>query len=390
MTQRKPYRVVMVVAARPNMMKIAPILAEMSRHSEVEPLLVHTGQHYDYLMSQVFFEQLHLPEPHRNLEVGGGSHHQQTGEVIKRFGEYVQETKPDCIVVAGDVNATVACALVAAKEHVPLVHVESGLRSGDRRMPEEVNRVVTDAISDLLLVTEKSGMENLAKEGVPQDRVVMTGNVMIDSLSRMLPEARKSDVLDRMGIRKGAYVLLTLHRPSNVDDPQHFRETMNAVADLAERIPVVFPVHPRTAQQMRDLGFSRFHALQEGGKIGEKGLWTTPPAAYCDFVAMMDSASFVVTDSGGIQEETSFLGVPCLTYRENTERPVTVDHGSNRLIGTNPQNLLKESLALLENHQRRTTAIPMWDGHAAERIVSAVLGLLQSRDKGSDRLGAHG
>jgi UDP-N-acetylglucosamine 2-epimerase (non-hydrolysing) len=383
MAERKPFRIVVVVAARPNMMKVAPILAEMARHSDLEALLVHTGQHYDYLMSQVFFEQLNLPEPYRNLEVGGGSHHQQTGEVIKRFGEFVQEVKPDCIVVAGDVNATVACALVAAKEHVALVHVESGLRSGDRQMPEEINRIVTDAISDLLLVTEKSGMENLQSEGVPSERVVMTGNVMIDSLSRMLPEARKSDVLVRMGLRPDHYVLLTLHRPSNVDNPEHFRQTMNAVADLGERIPVVFPVHPRTAQQMRDLGFSRFHAVEGAQKIGEKGLWTTPPAAYKDFVAMMDSAAFVVTDSGGIQEETSFLGVPCLTYRENTERPVTVENGSNVLIGTDPKRLLNEALALLESKQRRTTKIPMWDGHAAERIVVAIRTMLNGRSGAS-------
>jgi len=376
------YRVVVVVAARPNMMKAAPILAEMAKCPLLEALLVHTGQHYDYLMSRVFFEQLHLPEPVCNLEVGGGTHHTQTGEVIKRFGEYVQQARPDCVVVLGDVNATAACALVAAKEHIPVVHVESGLRSGDRTMPEEINRIVTDSISDLLLVTERSGLENLRREGIPSDRIVMTGNVMIDSLVRMLPLAERSDVLARLGLQNRRYVLLTLHRPSNVDEERHFLETMDAVATLAATVPVIFPVHPRTGQQLSELGFRRFTALAEGMQPGPVGLWTMPPAPYLEFVALMNSAALVLTDSGGVQEETTFLRVPCLTFRENTERPVTVEMGSNRLIGSDPGRLLRESLAALAEERKPGTATPpLWDGQAAGRIVTAILALLEAASR---------
>jgi UDP-N-acetylglucosamine 2-epimerase (non-hydrolysing) len=359
-------------------MKAAPILAEMNRHSELEPLLVHTGQHFDYLMSKVFFEQLNLPEPNRNLEVAGGSHHEQSGEVIKRFGEYVQTTRPDCVVVAGDVNATAACALVTKKEKLPLVHVEAGLRSGDRRMPEEINRIVTDSISDLLLVTEKSGLENLRREGVPDDKVVFTGNVMIDSLTQVIPEAQASDVIDRMGLR-GRYILLTLHRPSNVDNADSFKKTMAAVAELAQTVPVIFPVHPRTQKMMRDVEFPS-QATESGAKVGESGIFLIPPSPYKEFVALQASATLVITDSGGIQEETTYLGVPCLTYRESTERPITVEIGTNRLLGTKPENLLAEAKKVLEGKTKLHSEIPpLWDGQAAVRIVAAILQFLQKQ-----------
>jgi UDP-N-acetylglucosamine 2-epimerase (non-hydrolysing) len=375
----KRFRILHVVAARPNMMKVAPILAEMGKRPEVEPLLVHTGQHYDYSMSQVFFQQLHLPAADYNLEVGGGNHHYQTGEVIKKFGELVQTVRPDCIVVVGDVNATMACSLVAAKECVPLVHVESGLRSNDRAMPEEVNRIVADSLADLLLVTERSGEENLRREGIPASRIVFTGNVMIDSLCQILDEAKRSPILDRLGVKPQNYVLVTLHRPSNVDDPAQLKATMDALAKIASRLPVIFPVHPRTAKRMLDLGI-KLSQVSGDMKVGASGIYALEPAPYIDFIALMNSASLVLTDSGGVQEETTYLGVPCLTYRNSTERPVTAEIGTNRMIGADPANLEGEvAQSLKAGRPAQHTIPPLWDGHAAPRIVDAILGFLRKR-----------
>ena len=380
-TPQRKYRVVLVVAARPNMMKAAPILAEMAVSPRVEPLLVHTGQHYDYSMSQVFFEELELPEPTINLEVGGGTHHEQTGEVIRRFGEYVRQTRPDCVVVLGDVNATAACSLVAAKEQVPLVHVESGLRSFDRAMPEEINRIVADSLADLLLVTERSGLENLKREGIADERVELTGNVMIDSLSRMLPRAQASNLLDRMQLRGRRYALITLHRPSNVDSPEQLLPTLQALRELAQEMPVIFPVHPRTQQRIRDLGFGETSA-SAGEPVPERGLCTTPPLAYRDFVALMEAAALVITDSGGIQEETTYLGVPCLTFRDNTERPITVEMGTNRLMGADPGKLVAEARHVLQSPRSARQLPPLWDGHAAKRVVSSIVRMLDARSSG--------
>jgi len=384
----KPFRIFNIVGARPNFMKIAPLLAEMRRHPELSPVLVHTGQHYDYEMSQVFFDQLGVPQPDYNLDVGSGTHHAQTAEVMKRFGELVERDRPDLIVVVGDVNSTLACALVAAKEMIPLAHVEAGLRSFDRGMPEEVNRVVTDAVSDLLFTTEESGGVNLRREGVAENKIFFVGNVMIDSLVRGLESARQSPLVKRLGLPEKGFALLTLHRPSNVDDPSRLRGILDVIADIARRLPVLFPVHPRTAVKVAEVGISNMKSWNGASAISSPEIWTMAPAAYLDFIGMVERAALVITDSGGIQEETCYLGVPCLTLRANTERPVTLSAGTNRLVGTEPENLRREALGMLDKMNSGNAAEPpssrppLWDGHTSGRIVKILVEFLQKRDAG--------
>jgi UDP-N-acetylglucosamine 2-epimerase (non-hydrolysing) len=370
-------KIMSIVGARPNMMKVAPLLAELRRHDELEPVLVHTGQHYDYSMSQVFFDQLGVPPPDYNLDVGSGPHYAQTAEIMRRFGDLVQQDRPDMVLVAGDVNSTIACALVAAKERIPIAHVEAGLRSFDRSMPEEINRVLTDALSDLLFTTEESANQNLANEGVAPGKIFFAGNLMIDSLVRALKIARPSSLRSELGLRTKPYVVLTLHRPSNVDNGDALKRTLEAIAEIAQRIPVVFPAHPRTARNIKaageEAGLSAARAWK-GGLLPGRGLWMMPPASYLDFLDLIQHAVMVITDSGGVQEETTFLGVPCLTYRENTERPVTVSMGTNRVVGCDPQQLLLSALETLENanHSQNQSAPirpPLWDGRTAPRIV---------------------
>ena len=366
-----PLRIMSIVGARPNMMKVAPLMAELRLHEEIQAILVHTGQHYDYSMSQVFFDQLHMPNPDYNLEVGSGTHYAQTAEIIVRFGELVQQDRPDMVLVAGDVNSTIACALVAAKEGIPVAHVEAGLRSFDRSMPEEINRILTDAVSDLLFTTEESGNRNLVNEGIAPGKVFFVGNLMIDSLVRALEMAQESSLRSELGLNAQRYAVLTLHRPSNVDDGEQLSRTLDAIAQIAQRIPVLFPAHPRTARNIAQAGLKAVR-IWEGGEIAEPALWMMPPASYLDFLGLLQHAVMVITDSGGVQEETTFLGVPCLTYRENTERPVTVSMGTNKLVGCDPQSLLHSALALLENPgQGRSAPVrpPLWDGQTAPRIV---------------------
>lgn len=371
----KPLRIMNIVGARPNLMKVAPLMAEMKRHREIDPVLVHTGQHYDYSMSQVFFDQLQIPEPNYNLEVGSGTHHSQTAEIIRRFGELVTADRPDMVLVAGDVNSTIACALVAAKECIPVVHVEAGLRSFDRTMPEEVNRLLTDAISDLLFTTEESGNVNLAKEGVPREKIHFVGNLMIDTLVGAIDLARRSALRGELGLEAGGYAVLTLHRPSNVDDSEQLKRTLDAILDVAERLPILFPCHPRTAARIAQIGISALKNW-ENGPISGRGVWRMPPASYLDFLGLVDQAAFVLTDSGGIQEETTWLGIPCLTYRENTERPVTVTMGTNQLIGSDPERLRTTALAVFHTpssrESKRHAVPPLWDGKAAARIVKVL------------------
>lgn len=369
----RSFRIMNVVGARPNMMKIAPLVAEMALYNEIESILVHTGQHYDYAMSKVFFDQLRMPEPNYNLEVGSGTHHWQTAEIIKRFGDLVAKDRPDMVLVAGDVNSTIACALVAAKEQIPVAHVEAGLRSFDRAMPEEVNRILTDAVSDLLFTTEESGNINLAHEGVPIEKVHFVGNLMIDSLVGALDLARTSPLCAELGLEPQSYAVLTLHRPSNVDDREQLRNTLGAILEIAQRIPIIFPAHPRTAAKIAQAEVRGVGTWKQGAIPGS-GLWMMPPASYLDFLGLVASAAVVLTDSGGIQEETTFLGVPCLTYRDNTERPVTVTMGTNRLVGSNPQCLLEAALGILEGprpsqNQKARVCPPLWDGKAARRVV---------------------
>jgi len=365
-------RIMCIVGARPNMMKIAPLMAELRLHKEIETVLVHTGQHYDYSLSQVFFDQLNVPDPDYNLQAGSGTHYAQTAEIIRKFGELVQQDRPDMVLVAGDVNSTMACALVAAKERIPVAHVEAGLRSFDRSMPEEINRIVTDALSDLLFTTEESGNRNLANEGVAPSKVFFVGNLMIDSLVKALERSPESSLRSELGLNGRSYAVLTLHRPSNVDDEDRLTSTFDAIGQIAQRIPVVFPAHPRTA---RNIEGARLRELKtwQGGPLPGPGLWLMPPAPYLDFLGLVQRAVMVITDSGGVQEETTFLGIPCLTYRENTERPVTVSMGTNRVVGCDPQRLLQSALEVLENTQPGPVPAalrpPLWDGHTAPRIV---------------------
>jgi UDP-N-acetylglucosamine 2-epimerase (non-hydrolysing) len=370
-------RIASMVGARPNFMKIAPIVHEIQRTAGIEHRLVHSGQHYDQQMSESFFEELHIPKPDVNLEVGSGSHAWQTAEVMKRFEAVVLEWKPDVVIVVGDVNSTLAAALVASKLGVPVAHVEAGLRSFDMSMPEEINRKLTDAISDLLFVTEQSGIQNLRKEGVEQDRIFLVGNVMIDCLVEHRKIAEKSEILRRLGLQKdgdkaSAYGLLTLHRPSNVDDPAVLRDILSTIATLAEKMPVFFPVHPRSLERIRQFGLGSYLAEEKSGAAA-RGIVPLPPLGYLDFLCLMDHARLILTDSGGIQEESTILGVPCLTLRENTERPVTVEQGTNQIVGRDPKKILAAAALVLGAERRAMKAPELWDGHAAERIVKILV-----------------
>jgi UDP-N-acetylglucosamine 2-epimerase (non-hydrolysing) len=359
----KTTHIVHVVGARPNFMKIAPILAACAKRPSLRSTLVHTGQHYDEAMSTLFFDQLRIPRPDVNLEVGSGSHAAQTASILSRFEPILLERRPDLVLVVGDVNSTVACSLAAVKLGIAVAHVEAGLRSFDRTMPEEINRIVTDAIADLLFVTEASGIDNLTREGVEPARMRLVGNVMIDTLLAHREAASRSDVLSRLELAPGDYAVLTLHRPSNVDHPEVLARILEPLAGLAHDFPVVFPVHPRTRTALAP------HAAR---LAGGRGVRLVDPLGYLDFVKAMGEARLVLTDSGGIQEETTILGVPCVTIRENTERPVTITHGSNRLAGTSSAGIRAAIEAALAAPQGRREAPPLWDGHAAERIADAL------------------
>ena len=352
-----------VVGARPNFMKIAPVVEAM-REARLPQYLVHTGQHYDRKMSSLFFEELGIPVPDINLEVGSGSQAVQTAEILLRFEPVVLDTKPDLVVVVGDVNSTMACTLVAVKLGIPVAHIEAGLRSFDRSMPEEINRLVTDSLSDLLFVSEPSGLDNLRSEGVPNEKVHFVGNVMIDTLLRHRESARKSGVRERLGVDSGRrYALVTLHRPSNVDDLPRLAGLLRALDELARELPVVFPIHPRTRKNAMDAGF--------GPELGR--LVTTDPLGYLEFLNLMSNAQVVITDSGGVQEETTVLGVPCLTVRENTERPATIACGTNRLVGTDPDVMLRAAREALHGPRPESKLPALWDGNAARRIVDVLM-----------------
>jgi len=355
-------KVLNVVGARPNFMKVAPLYDEMRTQPGVEPLVVHTGQHYDHQMSQLFFEHLGLPRPDVYLGVGSGGHGEQTGRIMIAFERTVKDLNPDLVLVVGDVNSTIACGLVAVKLGVKLVHVEAGLRSFDRTMPEEVNRVLTDQISDYLFTTERSALDNLRREGVAEERVFFVGNVMIDSLLKHRAKAAESRVLEGLGLAPTGYGLVTLHRPSNVDDRTVLAGLLEVLGAIATRLPVVFPVHPRTRAKLSEFRLDR--ALR-----GYPDLKLVDPLGYLDFLKCMDNARFVLTDSGGIQEETTVLGVPCITARENTERPVTVTEGTNVLAGQDPERILAEANRAIDGQVKAGRRPELWDGAAARRIV---------------------
>jgi UDP-N-acetylglucosamine 2-epimerase (non-hydrolysing) len=358
---------VSVVGARPNLIKIAPLLEAFSRRPGIEALLVHTGQHYDANMSELFFRELGIPEPDLNLEVGSASHAVQTAEIMRAFEPVVLEHRPDAVIVVGDVNSTIACGLVAVKLGVRLAHVEAGLRSFDRSMPEEINRVLTDAISDFLFCTEESGVRNLRREGVPAERIHLVGNVMIDTLLRHREKADQSRILADLGLAPRAFAVLTLHRPANVDDPAVLGRLVEALEEIHRDLAIAFPVHPRTRQKLAAFGLAeRLAALPE--------LRLVEPLGYLDFLKLMADARLVLTDSGGIQEETAILGVPCLTLRENTERPVTVACGTNRLVGRDPGRILSAWREIRDGAAPPPRVPPLWDGRAAERIAAVLLG----------------
>lgn len=378
-------KLISIVGARPNFMKIAPIMEAVGEHNRVsgkpiKNVLVHTGQHYDEKMSRLFFEELGIPRPDVDLGVGSGSHAEQTAEVMKRFEKVCLSENPTHILVVGDVNSTIACALVAAKMGIKVIHVEAGLRSFDRTMPEEINRVLTDSISDYLFTTEKSAEENLAREGIGQEKIFFVGNVMIDTLLKHRDKAMASSLFECAGMRDSSdrvpgYGVLTLHRPSNVDDPAALGEILGALIEISKELPVIFPVHPRTRKKIEEFGLAKsFTELSSG--LGSSGIHTTEPLGYLDFLALLSSAKMVLTDSGGIQEETTVLGVPCVTIRENTERPVTITHGTNVLAGTTKDGILKAARSSFERKSaQEKMAPPLWDGDAAKRIVAVLAGL---------------
>jgi UDP-N-acetylglucosamine 2-epimerase (non-hydrolysing) len=355
--------VISVAGARPNFMKIAPLSWALRDLPGVRHRIVHTGQHYDRNMSEVFFEDLDIERPWKNLNVGSHGHARQTAEIMTAFDPILEEARPSVVVVVGDVNSTIACALTAVKRGIPVAHVEAGLRSFDRTMPEEVNRVLTDAIADTLFVTERAGEENLRREGVDPARIFLTGNVMIDTLLRLRDRARRSDVLARLRLEPRAFAVLTLHRPSNVDKPESLRGILAALEDVARECPIVFPVHPRTRSRLADAGML---------ERGLQAFRLCEPLSYLDFLALMDASRLLLTDSGGIQEEACVLKVPCLTLRENTERPVTVEVGINRLVGADPERIRAEALRIVRAGGVEASIPPLWDGRAAERIVAVL------------------
>lgn len=360
-------KILNIVGARPNFMKIAPIYAEMKRRTgRFAPKIVHTGQHYDEKMSAAFFDDLGMPPPDIHLEIGSATHAAQTAKIMLAFEPVVLSEKPDWVLVVGDVNSTIACALVCAKLGIKIAHVEAGLRSNDRTMPEEINRILTDQISDLLLTPSPDGDENLKKEGIPAEKIKFVGNVMIDSLFRNLKIAEKSQVRAELGLDEKDYAVLTLHRPSNVDDPSVFKRMLDALLSIAEKIPIIFPAHPRTARRISEFGFSE--------KIKNSGIKIIEPLGYLDFLHLMSRAKLVLTDSGGLQEETTALKIPCLTLRENTERPVTIEMGTNVLVGTEAGKIKNEALRILEkkDYAKNAKIPPLWDGRAAERICDAL------------------
>ena len=365
-----PMRIVNVVGARPNFVKIAPLMKEMTRYSGISPVLVHTGQHYERLMSDQFFTDMEIPPPDFHLGVGSGSHAVQTAEVMQRLEPILDTMRPDVVLVVGDVNSTLAAALTAAKLRIPVAHVEAGLRSFDRTMPEEINRLLTDAVSDFLFVTETSGQQNLVAEGIASEKIHFVGNVMIDALQAFRHRWASSSVFRRLQLDASCpYAVLTLHRPSNVDDPVILMNFLEALEVLARHISIIFPLHPRVKHQLLRQGYLCGPKQNSGEPVHNKGITYLEALGYLDFIALMSRACLVLTDSGGIQEETTVLQVPCLTLRDTTERPVTISHGTNRVIGTDPSRILGEALRTMDDPPRPDGRPPLWDGQAAHRIV---------------------
>lgn len=360
-SSKKQIKVLFVAGARPNFMKIAPLLREFNARPTFETFLVHTGQHYDARMSDNFFRDLGIPAPDINLGVGSGSHGEQTAHVLMKVEAVLQDEQPDLVLVVGDVNSTLAATIAAVKLHIPVAHVEAGLRSGDREMPEELNRLMTDVVATWLFTTEADGKDNLLREGVDPSKIHFVGNVMIDTLVANLARAKELDTLSRLGLKKDGFCLLTLHRPSNVDDPEKLADLFNALEQINDRVPIVFPVHPRTATKIRE---------SLGGR--DLKLQVIDPQDYLDFLSLMSEAKLVLTDSGGVQEETTALGTPCFTLRESTERPITVTHGTNTMVGTDGAVVLREVAKALDGKPKAGRIPDLWDGRAAQRIADVL------------------
>jgi len=358
-------KIINIVGARPNFIKIAPIMHRMKKSAVIEPLLLHTGQHYDIEMSKRFFQELNIPAPDISLEVGSDSHAKQVARIMERFEVVCDRQKPDAILVVGDVNSTMACSLVAAKKEIRIIHVEAGIRSYDRRMPEEINRLVTDSITDILMPPSKDAVDNLLKEGHDPKKIHLVGNIMIDTLKESQPKIRASEILHTFGIEKNAYALVTLHRPSNVDHPEDFLRILHAFAEIQKWIPLVFSVHPRTRKMMDEPQISKI--------IGDMpNLILCEPLGYFDFGRLVSDAKFVLTDSGGIQEETTVYGIPCITLRENTERPITIREGTNELAGSDTAKIVDYASRIMGGKWKTGRIPELWDGCTAERIVSCL------------------
>lgn len=366
------YRAIIVIGARPNFMKAAPIITELKRYQDIEPILVHTGQHYDKELSKIFFDDLKLPKPDYYLGIGSGSHSEQSGQIMIAFEKILLKLNPDIVVVVGDVNSTLACTLATVKyrcgkqRYTPVIaHIEAGLRSNDWRMPEEINRRVTDMLADLLFTTEPSGRDNLMKEGISSDKIYHVGNVMIDSLLKYKKKVDKSTILDKFGLEKNSYAVLTMHRPGNVDRKEELSSILTALEEIATSIKIVFPVHPRTQKMFDQYGMKTDFLI------------TTRPLGYLDFMKLLANASFVLTDSGGIQEETTVLNIPCLTLRENTERPVTIVKGTNILVGNARDMIVEHARRILDGEKKQGQIPKFWDGKAAQRICKIIFNHLK-------------
>ena len=364
-------KILLIVGARPNFMKMAPLYFELAGTDGLEPVILHTGQHYDYVMSQAFFEDLELPQPHYFLGTGSGSHAEQTAKIMVEFEKVLQADPADLVVVFGDVNSTLACSLTAKKLHIPVAHVEAGLRSFDERMPEEINRRVTDAVSDVLFTPSADGDENLSKEGVDESRIHRVGNIMIDSLIGVLgriDEEQESATLQQYGLSRGQYILVTLHRPSNVDNRESLGRILGILDDLSARAPVVFPMHPRTKKNIETFGIEA--SFRDTFRIVE-------PVRYTQFVTLEKNARLILTDSGGIQEETTYLRLPCLTLRPNTERPITVTEGTNELVTMD--TMAEMSARILADDWKAGSVPPLWDGKTARRIAEVIADVVKGQ-----------
>lgn len=366
---KKNLKLILIVGARPNFMKIAPVISEIHKHNNlhkssgihIDYILVHTGQHYDLQMSEAFFQDLNIPAPDFNLEVGSGSHAMQTAEIMVRFEKICLQEKPDWIIVVGDVNSTMACTLVASKLTIKVAHIEAGLRSFDRSMPEEINRIITDALADLLFTPSEDADQNLLREGIPKAKIKCVGNIMIDTLMSHIEKARERKPYELFGVKETNYIFVTLHRPSNVDNKSSLSIIMNRLESISERLPVIFPVHPRTCINLLEFGLSQNPDTRKKMTICE-------PLGYLDTLGLIDKAQFVLTDSGGLQEETTFLNIPCLTIRPNTERPITITQGTNQL--TSLETLGHDLMSLANGNHKNGNIPELWDGQTAERIIA--------------------